>query len=173
METKQHLYYQYLSFSHIQIMARSTCSTIYTHLYTSQRIFTSDMFWYGVGATCYPRYKFKHQHSYILFLSKYRSCKPFSLHPFILHDQIPHTHNLKFISDEEACTLLTAIHTLLFIDFFGITYLFRDYIWWLYFFIDPFIGFYDDPFDVICWSRTKIINLLNQDLKLRNDFNWI
>lgn len=56
LEPKLYIYTPYIH--SIQIMALQL-PQLYK-IYTSQRIFTSDMFWYGVRATCYPWYKFKH-----------------------------------------------------------------------------------------------------------------
>lgn len=56
MEPKLYIYTPYIHSIHIMALQLAQLYKIYT----SQRIFTSDMFWYGVRATCYPRYKFKH-----------------------------------------------------------------------------------------------------------------
>lgn len=56
LEPKLYIYTPYIHSIHIMALQLAQLYKIYT----SQRIFTSDMFWYGVRATCYPRYKFKH-----------------------------------------------------------------------------------------------------------------
>lgn len=145
--------------------------------YTSQRIFTSDMFWYGVGATCYPRYKSKHQRSHILTLwmlnlSLFLSLSLLSLFSHF-HYQI--TLTICVLLYEEALCLpdiSICIHTLhiqyiyalshllqymlsCLLIFFGITHLFRDYGSWLNKIFTSLWDFQLVWWSIRCWSRHK------------------
>lgn len=74
LEPKLYIYTPYIHSIHIMALQLAQLYKIYT----SQRIFTSDMFWYGVRATCYPRYKFKH---HTLSFSLFNPLSPLSLSP--------------------------------------------------------------------------------------------
>lgn len=180
MEPKLYIYTPYIH--SIQIMALQL-PQLYK-IYTSQRIFTSDMFWYGVRATCYPWYKFKHHTlSFSLFnpLSISLSLLSLSDLPLSYHTSIKKSHSKKgstlltryhlcshFTSLQQyslhqykftsvhICTrpLAAAIHALLFIDFFGITYLFRDYGSWLNTIASPW-DFQFVWLSIRCQSRHK------------------
>lgn len=134
MKPKLYIYTPYIHSIHIMALQLAQLYKIYT----SQRIFTSDMFWYGVRATCYPRYKFKHHtlslslfNPLSLSLSYHTSIKKshskkgstlltrYHLRSHFTSLQQYSLHQYKFTS-VHICTrpLAAAIHALLFIDFF-------------------------------------------------------